>query len=222
MSIRTTNYREAVDHLPEGAALVIQDVGWEDYEELLEQLADRPGVRVTYDEGKLEIMSPLPEQEKCKRFIERIIDTLSDALDLNVEALGSATWKKKRDRKGAEADTCYYVANAEKIIGKRKIDLTVDPPPDLVVEVDATSESSSKFPIYRTFRVPEIWRYDVKNRRVQMYELRGGEYVEISASLTFPFLTSDVLAGFIDQSKTQGQKTAISAFRRWLKKARGG
>lgn len=200
--------------------MVVHDVSWDDYEQLLAELADRPGVRVTYDDGKLEIMSPLPEHEKCKRFIERIIDALSDELDVNVEPLGSATWKRKRDRRGAEADTCYYVANAERIIGKRRIDLNVDPPPDLAVEIDATNESSIKFPIYSAFGIPEIWRYDVKRSRVEMYELRENVYVEIHSSHAFPLLTAEALAGFIDQSKARGQKAAMSAFRLWLKKNR--
>jgi Uma2 family endonuclease len=90
---------------------------------------------------------------------------------MNVEPRGSATWKRKQD-KGAEADTCYYVANADRIIGKRNIDLEVDPPPDLVVEIDSTNESLEKFSIYSAFRFPEIWRYEVRRGQLHMYELR--------------------------------------------------
>ena len=219
MSARISEYKEAVDHLPEGGTLVFRNVSWDDYEQLLNELADRPGVRITYDGGKLEIMSPLPEHEKYKRFIERVIDTLSDELDINVEPVGSATWKRK-PQKGAEADTCYYVANADRIIGKRDIDLKIDPPPDLVVEVDSTNESLRKFSIYSVLRVPEIWRYDVKHGRFHMYELQGTAYVEIPSSRSFPILTGETIAAFIDQTKTQGQKAALAAFRQWLKKAR--
>src|SRR3989442_950592 len=218
MSVSITDYREAVDHLPEGATLVARDVSWEDYERLLEELAGRPAVRVAYDQGRLEIMSPLPEHEEYKRFIEKIVDALGDSLDLNVEPRGSATWKKKREAKGAEPDTSYYIANSERIIGKRKLDLNVDPPPDLVVEIDATNESLSKFPIYSTLRVPEIWHYDVRHNQIQMYELRGNKYVELPASRSFPILTSKALGDFIEQSKTKGQKAAMAAFRTWLKR----
>ncbi len=223
MSTRSADYMEALDRLPDGAALVVQDVPWEDYEELLENLLSRPGVRVTYDQGRLEIMSPLPEHERWKRFIERVIDTVSDELDINVEPLGSTTWKKKQDAKGAEADTCYYVANADQIIGKRDIDLSVDPPPDLVVEIDSTNDSASKFPIYATFGVPEIWRYGVKHHHVSMYQLREKTYVEIPSSLSFPILTPAILANLIDQAKAQDQKTILAAFRRDIrdKKERG-
>src|SRR5258708_24574019 len=94
-------------------------------------------------------MSPVPEHEKCKEFIARVVDALCDEFDLNFEAFGSTTWKRKQDARGTEADTSFYIANAKQIIGKSKIDLNVDPPPDLVIEVDTTNESLSKFSIRR-------------------------------------------------------------------------
>jgi Uma2 family endonuclease len=218
-STRVSDYREAVEHLPGGATLVLRDIAWEEYEQLLDELADRPGVRVTYDQGRLEIMSPLPEHEEYKRFIERLVDALGDYLDLDVEPRGSATWKKKKELRGTEPDTCYYVANAKRVIGK-KIDIRVDPPPDIAVEIDVTNESLSKFPIYATLGVPEIWRYDTKHKRVQMYELKENSYVEIPSSRSFPILTGEVIVEFTEQSKTEGQKAAMAAFRKWMKAAR--
>jgi Uma2 family endonuclease len=218
MSTTVTDYKEAVDHLPPGVTLIVQDVSWEDYEQLLEELEDHPGFRLTYDRGRLEIMSPRPQHERFKRFVEKMIDALADDLDLNVEPCGSATWKKEQEGKGTEPDTCYYVANADRVIGHDDIDLNIDPPPDIVVEIESTNESTSKFPIYAVLRVPEIWRFNVRRNQVQMYELRGNEYLEISASLSFPVLTPKVLAEFMDQRKTKGQKAAMVAFRSWLKK----
>lgn len=119
--------------------------------------------------------------------------------------------------RGAEPDACFYVANAERIIGKRKIDLNRGPPPDIAVEIDTTNESLSKFAIYATFMVQEIWRYDVNGNRVLIYELRDQSYVEVSSSRSFSILTGDVIANFIDQSKTQGQRAALVAFQRWIR-----
>jgi len=218
MSTHVTDYKEALDHLPAGATLVFEDVSWDEYEELLEEMEGRPGWRVTYDEGKLQIISPKSGHEEYKRFIERLIDAVSDEFDINVEPRGSTTWKRKPD-KGAEGDTCYYVANAESIIGKRDIDIAKDPPPDLIVEIDSTSESVGKFGIYAAFRVPEVWRYDVKHNRFHMYELKAGKYSEIPSSRSFPFLTPQALVKFMDLSKAQGQKKALAAFRQWLKKS---
>ena len=110
-----------------------------------------------------------------------------------------------------------YVTNAQRVIGKDAIDLSVDPPPDIVVEIDKSNQSLNKLPIYATFGVPEIWRYDGRRKRTEIYELRGNSYVEIPASRFFPILSSGVLADFIERSKRQGQTAALSAFRGWLR-----
>ena len=196
---------------------MLQDVPWEAYEQLLEDLSDRPGVRVTYDEGNVEIMSPLRKHEKYKEFVGDLIKALADGLDISVESSGSTTWKRKKDAKGVEADICFHIAHAERVIGRDDLDVNVDPPPDLAVEIDITNESTSKFPIYAAFGVPEIWRYSDKRKSVVMYELRDHAYVEIEASRSFPMLTPEILTGFIGQSQTEGQKKALGAFRRWIR-----
>lgn len=215
MSTRTSDYKEAIDHLPIGATLVFEDVTWEEYEQLLSDI-DRPAIRMTYDHGKLVIMGPRPEHEEYKCLIDRIVDTVTDVRDLNLEPRGSATWRKKAKAQGTEPDCCYYIARADRIIGKRDINLEVDPPPDLAVEIDSTSQSTWKFHIYATLGVPEIWRYHVKRKRVHLYELRGDAYVELPASVSFPILTPDVIADCIEYSDTHGQKAALAKFRREL------
>lgn len=136
---------------------------------------------------------------------------------MNSESRGSATWKKKHQAVGLEPDACYYVANAGRIIGRRLIDLETDPPPALAIEIDSTNESLSKFAIYSALGVCEIWRYDVRKNRLVMYELRGDQYAQIPISRSFPILTDRVIGRFIDESKTAGEKAAISAFRDWLR-----
>ena len=108
-------------------------------------------------------------------------------------------------------------AHAEQVIGRDDLDLNVDPPPDLAVEIDMTSESASTFPIYAAFGVPEIWRYSDKRKSVGMYELLENAYVEIEASRSFPLLTPEILTRFIQQSQTDGQKKALGAFHRWIR-----
>ena len=196
---------------------MLQDVPWEAYEQLLEDLSDRPGVRVTYDEGNVEIMSPLRKHEKYKEFVGDLIKALADELEISVESCGSTTWKRKKDAKGAEADICFHIAHAEQVIGRDDLDLNVDPPPDLAVEIDITNESASKFPIYAAFGMPEIWRYSDKRKSVVMYALRDRAYVEVEASRSFPVLTPEILTRFIEQSQTEGQGKALGAFRRWIR-----
>src|SRR6266516_1204094 len=170
MSTRSAEYLEAINHLPAGAILVVPGVGWEQYESLLDDLDARPGVRISYDGGRLEIMSPLPAHEKYKEFISDLARAFAEETSLPLEKLGSTAWKRRRIQKGIEADACFYVANAHRIVGKRKIDLESDPPPDIAVEIDTTNESSSKFPIYAALGVPEIWVYDGK--QVEIYCLK--------------------------------------------------
>ena len=216
MSTRSAEYLEAIDHLPGGATLVFSDVSWEDYENLLDDLGHRPGLRVAYDEGILEIMTVSSEHEDYADFILSLARVLAEELDIELETRGSTTWRRKKFRKGLEPDTCFYVANAQRIIGRGRIDLESDPPPDIAVEVEITRESLSKFPIYAALGVPEIWRYDGK--RMEMYQWTPDlHYVEISESRFFPILTPSLLADSIELSKTAGQTDALKAFRQQIR-----
>ena len=215
MSLRTAEQLDAVRHLPAGATLIFRDFGWDEYETLLEDLsAEGSHVRVSYDRGKLEVMSPLPEHEVYARFIDDLVRAWSEAGHLQLEKFGSTTWKRRSLSKGVEPDACYYVRNADRIIGKRTIDLESDPPPDIVVEIDVTTESLRKFPIYAALSVPEIWCYD--GSLVEFYELRAGEYQEVPESPSFPGLKPVMLAEALEQSKTAGQTAALAAFRQRL------
>lgn len=214
VTLRVTEYRDAFEHLPDGGTLVFRNVDWDEYERFLQDLADRPGLRVSYDEGQLEIMSPLPEHEEYKDFILRAVQILSED-GIALETRGSATWKRRSVRKGTEPDTCFYVANAGRVIGKRTIDLDTDPPPDVAVEIDVTSESLSTFPIYAALGVPEIWRYD--GRTVSLYELTDGGYRTIAESRFFSGLMSSRLTEALDASKRDGQTAALAALRLWIR-----
>jgi Uma2 family endonuclease len=178
-------------------------------------------VRVSYDEGRLDIMSPLPEHEEYKHIIYSLVRVFSEEMNIELETRGSATWKRRSLRKGTEPDACFYVASAARIIGKRTIDLESDPPPDVAVEIDTTNESFSKFPIYAALGVPEIWRYDSKH--LHIYELGTRSYAEIEESRFFPGLTPQMIADFVEVAKQQGQTKAITAFRKLIraKKTRG-
>lgn len=215
MSTHTADYLEAIEHLPEGAMLRLEHITWNEYEQLLEEMAEHPGMRVSYDEGRVEIMSPTTEHEEYKDFILRLTHVLAEDIGIILEPRGSSTFKRKRLLKGAEPDCSFYVQNASSVVGKRHIDLSVDPPPDVVVEIDITSESLGKFPIYAAFGVPEIWRYD--GEHAQIYHLVNQSYVEAAQSLAFACLTAQALTDFIEQSKTEGQSAALAAFRQWVR-----
>lgn len=211
VSTRTADYLDAIEHLPDGAMLVIPQSTWEEYEHLLDDLSGWPGVRVTYDCGRLEIMSPSLEHEDYKEFILALARVLAEELRIPLESRGATTFKRESFQQGTEPDTCFYIANADRIIGKRQIDLDLDPAPDVVVEIDITNESLSKFPIYAALAVPEIWRYDGTTAR--FYALAGEGYQEVTESRFLPRLSATMLSDALDQSKREGQTMALSAFR---------
>jgi Uma2 family endonuclease len=150
-----------------------------------------------------------------KDLLLRLVGRVADEADLVLETRGSTTFKEKRLLQGAEPDTCFYVENAKRIIGKGDIDLAKDPPPDIIVEVDVSHQSTGKLSFYSAIGVPEIWRYD--ERQVRILHLVEGRYVEMSSSLTFPVLTDKVLTDVLEQSKIEGQSAALRTFRQWLR-----
>jgi Uma2 family endonuclease len=197
-----------------GECQVLHNVSWDEYEELLSELGEGYAVRVAYTEGELELMSPLFTHEGYKEVLTAMVRILGKAYQQRVQAAGSLTLKRKSARRGAEPDTCFYLQSAILIRGQRDIDINFDPPPDLVVEVDITSKSTSKMGTYARFGVPEFWRYDGKHFR--MYELVGKRYIERDFSQAFPFVRRTDLVPFLEQSFDEGQDEALESFEAWV------
>jgi Uma2 family endonuclease len=215
MSVTPADYLAAIEHLPAGAVLCIDDVPWEEYENLLADLGESYSVRIFYDRGRMEIMAPGSAHERPKSIINRLITALSDVLDIDVESLGSTTLKAQIKAKGAEPDDCFYVQNATLIIGIEDLDLMHNPPPDIVVEIDRTSTSLNKFEIYAALGVPEIWR--VTGRKVQFYLRADDTYEESPFSSAFPFLTAFTLSDFVARAIKEGGRRSAFAFRKWVR-----
>jgi Uma2 family endonuclease len=215
MSTLTTNYLDIIERLPAGALLRLQNVSWDDYEFLLTQMQEYPGHRVTYDGGRLEIMSPKREDEIYKKFIGSIVEVLGQELSLDIEPSGSTTLRRKKFDRGAEPDECYHIQNAARVADSIEINLEIDPPPDLAVEIDTTNESLYKLGIYASLGVPEIWRYD--GRSAHFYKLVGEGYEVIQSSLAFPMLTAADLTKYLEKRKAEGHAKTLRAFRKMLR-----
>lgn len=216
MSTLTTNYLDIIERLPAGAKLELQNIDWEEYEHLLSQMeSSHPGHRLSYDRGSLIFVSPKREHEFFKAFVSRVAHVIAEELSLNIEATGATTLRRRELMKGVEADESFYVQNAARIIGHLEIDLNVDPPPDIAIEIDMSNDSLDKFPIHAALGVPEIWRYDGKT--AHFYKLVGESYETIRNSIAFPILTAQDLAQCLRRSKVEGQTAALRAFRQMLR-----
>jgi Uma2 family endonuclease len=179
---------------------VLRHVSWETYESLLADHADVRSPRFTYSEGMLEIMSPSSEHEELIQVMATIADIIAEEQQVEFKGLGSTTFRRRDLKRGTEPDACFYIQNVEGIRGKKEIDLRVDPPPDLVIEVEITSPAVAKLPVYARLGVPEIWLHD--GRAARILRLSGDQYEDCERSGVLPSLTPSVLSEFSEQSKT--------------------
>lgn len=194
--------------------VTLHGVSWQTYTQLLAELGDQRASRLAYDQGVLEITMPSDRHETHKKLLERMVETLTEELEQPAKIFGSTTLNREDLERGAEPDSCYYIQHVSQIAG-RQVDLTTDPPPDLVIEVDISSPSSRRIDIYWQLGVPEIWRYS--NGRVQFHRLAGGEYVSCDRSPTFPFVTTAVINQFLQQAEIQDDTTFVRAWRGWIR-----
>ena len=176
MSTQIANYYEIVSQLPEDASVTFQNVSWDEYEELLEQVGEAPGLRITYNSGSLHAMTISPEHEKYAFFINSLIAGIRLRLKIDILAFGSSTMRKRRKSKGGEPDACFYVQTAALIGNRIHLDFETDPPPDIVVEIDVHQDSRSKFPVYAALGVAEIWRYDGESMTIHHPSDDGHEH----------------------------------------------
>lgn len=175
-------------------------------------------MRLTYDRGLLEIRMPSDPHETYKKLLGRLVEALTEELNLEIRSLGSRTCDREDLAKGLEPDQCYYIQNEPAVWNKEKIDLKQDPPPDLAIEIDITSSSINRLEIYAALGVPEVWRYD--GQAFRMYHLESGEYLGCDRSLAFPLLTTSDLQRFLDLKKTTKENALIRLFREWVREER--
>lgn len=202
--------------------LLLRDVDWQTYTRLLFTFAERPAVRLTYDRGKLEIMSPLPEHEFAALLLGRFVDVLTEELGLPIIGGGSTTLRRRKNLRGLEPDQCYWIANEAKIRGKRRLDLRVDPPPDLAIEVDVTRSSLDRMDIYAKLKVPELWRLDDEQTLLFYVLDADGEYEKTSTSVCFPFVTPADLLKYLALRSQLDHNAIVRQFRDWIRHHMGG
>ena len=198
-----------------GSHLVLHDISWETYEQLLEIFAERSTPRMTYYQGTLELIVPLPEHERYSWTLGRLIVALSEEIGIEIIGLKSSTWRSEPKKAGNEADECFYIQNEALMRGKLTIDLKNDPPPDLAVEMDLTSSSINKMAVYAELKVPEVWIW--KKGKLIINILNDTGYVESETSLAFGSFPVKELAQFMHLDSEKGENARIREFREWVR-----
>ena len=196
--------------IPVGQRLRLHDINWDEFEAILMELGEHRASRVAYHQGILEIRMPTPEHEVDKELIGDLIKILLDELEIDCECFGSTPFKQTTMGSGIEPDQCFYIQNHLQMRGKRRVNLNVDPPPDLALEVDVTSKT--QLDAYMALGVMELWIYD--DGELKLYVLRSNQYEPVRLSPTFSELPiPSLVQELLEDSREKGRRAALKALR---------
>ncbi len=195
--------------------VLLHNISWSTYESLLRDHPDAASPRFTYDRGDLLIMVTSPEHERINRTLNLLVEMLAEEFEVESCAFGSTTYKRKDLKRGFEPDSCFYFKNEARMRGKKRLNLSVDPPPELVVEIDITRPSLRKLPLFAAFGISEVWRFDGKD--VEILILQSGEYFRTESSLALPKVTSEAVSHFVHEIFKTGRLEWIKNVRAWAR-----
>jgi Uma2 family endonuclease len=194
--------------------IVLTGVRWLTYKALALDLAEKPSKKLAYDQGILEIMTPLPEHEISKKLLGRVVELTTEILGLEILSLGSTTWSREDLQRGIEPDECYYILKEALVRGKLDFDLNIDPPPDLAIEIDISSSSLNRLSIYAALGISEIWRFDSRN--LFIYVLTDGVYQTRERSQVLPIISWAMLLELLQRRGKIGENALIQDLRKRL------
>ena len=200
-----------------GRRCFVLDGDWTFYTRMLRAFENKPGHRLAYDRGRLEIMSPSLIHDDGSRFLGDMVVVLAMEFELTLKHGGGVTMRKRKKEKGIEADSSYWIANAYRMGGGKNLDLSIHPPPDLSLEIDVSRSSLNRFGIYAAIGVPEIWRLD--SDELHFYLLgEDNKYHESAASRSFPLVSPVDLLPFIQEAaKASDVLPVLRRFREWVR-----
>lgn len=204
----------------DGARVLLRNVDWRLYT-LLRDDPERRNVRMTYRQGVLEIMSPSGPHERINRILQQLVTEWCLVHGIDYASFGSTTYRSVELAVGLEPDGCFYIQHEALVRDHEELDLSVDPPPDLAIEVDISSRSQGRIPLYAQLGVPEIWR--TNGEELTMLSLENtGSYREIPASRILPGLSPADLLQFLLQRHDLGEAVLMRQFRVWAQQSPTG
>jgi Uma2 family endonuclease len=200
---------------------VLYNVDWDTYVTISDKLGER-NIRLNYDGVNLEFMSTSLEHESAKTLLGRLLETLTEEMDIDVKSGGSLTCRRQDREGGFEPDECYWIEHEAQMRSREDIDLTRDPPPDLLLEVEISRSFVDRLAIAARLGVPEVWRWDGHTLRIMLLG-PDGQYSESERSRALPFLPIAELVRFLHRDTTQSETKWLRSFRAWVREqiARG-
>jgi Uma2 family endonuclease len=201
-------------------AAVLKGVTYDEYVRYRDHAGNR-GVRMIYHNGTLEIMSPAFRHEQPSDRLGMIVRAVAAVFSIPCIGSRCTTFRRglrgTRRGSGKEPDNSFYFVHAARIRENAEIDLDVDPPPDLWIEVDNRGTSRGQFPLYAALGIPEIWRYRARRGTLWFGQLVGDRYEPIPRSLSLPMLTPSIVLDLLAAATQAPDETTWDAStRRWL------
>lgn len=211
-----------VDQLPAreitaGQLLLLHNVSWSSYVAIGRALQDRPAIRMTYDEGELEIMTTSPQHEFYKKYLSRFVETLAEEFEVKIATAGEMTFQRKDLEKGFEGDDCFWIAHELQMRGKMAWRAYVDPPPDLFLEIEVSRRALKRMKLFAALRIAEVWCCNGREIRVHLLQ-DDGTYRQVESSPTFPRVPLQGLVRFLQPDKDKDYLTVIRELRDWIGK----
>ena len=195
--------------------VTLDNISWDTYRRLQADHPDSAGPRFTYDEGRLQIMSLGSIHEETNRTLEQLVEIVTEEMGIDLRRFGSTTFDREDLAKGFEPDSCFYIQHLDAIGGKRKLDIRVDPPPDLVIEIDISSGSLDKLPLFASVGVPEVWQFS--RNVVAILKLENGKYINAERSLALPLLNGEIITKFLTDNQQMGSNAWKRGVREWVR-----
>jgi Uma2 family endonuclease len=207
--------QRASPETPHEQRFLLRNIEWPRYRAIADALGEAH-VRLTYDRGNLEFMTLSHGHERWSNLLGRFVEVLTEELDLPCQSAGSTTLEREDLERGIESDQSYYIEHEPFVRNRDEIDLTVDPAPDLALEVDISRSSVNRMSIYAALKIPEVWRFDGQHLRVFRLN-EDGHYIESAHSPHFPFLPLAELEAFLLRRNSMDETSLVKAFRQWVR-----
>jgi Uma2 family endonuclease len=198
MSSATLRSQETVAGLPplmvRNTALLLSGVTWEGYRALRDDPRN-DGLRLYYSDGEMLLKATGTLHEQLAAAWGLVLTAWARSTNTRLKSFGRWTMQRGIGEKGLEADNCYYVSNLSTVQGKESLELEHDPPPDLAIEIDVSTNSTMKFDIYAVLKIPEVWVWN--GTRMLVYRLKDQRYQEVSASVELQGFPMDQAVSYV-------------------------
>lgn len=200
---------------PRDQCVEMRDIGWKGYSTMLRLRGERPGPRMVYLDGSLYLVTKSFPHERFAERLGMFVTEVVVGLDIPFVPTAGTTFRRRKKQAGVEGDKTFYLANEERVRGKDKIHLRVDPPPDLVVEVVYSHAAEAAIEVYRRLGVPEVWVCEEAEFRILVRQ-PDGQYATSEVSAVFPFLKGTEVFEWVSRPQNVSETEWVKELRLWV------